>query len=632
MKALLGIAALLALGAIVGFFFFIKGRHDPLAQLAQESVDPRLSIQSPFLNTKPDVRYVGDAKCAECHDSITQKFNKHPMHLTLAEASAKSMPDSFKPEALKPFQFDSLTYTVEQRGDKIVHRQSLRESDGSLRTTFETDVNYTIGSGALGFSFLYQRDGRVMQSPISWYSQRQEWGLSPGYENSSAGFQRPIGGECFNCHGNYAEIRPNTLNHFQLPLASRGYGIGCERCHGPGELHVKYEQEGGLDLAQGTKTIVNPKDNLMAGHLREAVCEQCHLEGVHRVLRRGRDFYDYRPGLPLYSFWSVFVNSNESGEYQAVGQVEQMHESRCYKSSQGSLSCTSCHDPHEVPESKNRVTFFRDRCLQCHAQKGCSVPESIRREKEKEDSCIACHMPRVTSKDIVHAAITNHRVPRKAPESSPDQKSRIARITRNPLMHFHSGQVNDADPDLDRDLGIALANLSAKPLVKDHAMSLLEKATQAHPDDLQAWLSLAEVYGIQDRHAKALETYEKALSLVMDCEIALMGAGGAAAANGNPDQALDYMQRASAVNPYNSYYHCSQARFYAQQKKWEQAAQEARTALDLDFSSFSVHQILIEALVHLGRDAEAERERVTLETIKPQQAKQIREWFRNLNK
>jgi hypothetical protein len=626
MKAVLSIAALLAVGAFVGLCFFLKGRNDSVAPAALESVDPRLSFQSPFLNTKPEVRYVGDAKCAECHDSITQKFGKHPMHQTLAEASSNSMPGCFRPEALKPFQFDGLTYTVEQRGDKIIHRQSLRE-----RTTFETDVNYTIGSGALGFSFLYQRDGRFMQTPVSWYTQRQEWGLSPGYENGSADFQRPISGECLSCHGNYAEIKPNTLNHFQLPLAARGYGVGCERCHGPGELHVKYEQGGGMDPAQGAKTIVNPQDKSTAGHLREAVCEQCHLKGEHRVLRRGRDFYDYRPGLPLYPFWSVFVNSEESGEYQSVGQVEQMHDSRCYKGSQGALSCTSCHDPHEVPEAKNRVSFFRDRCLQCHAEKGCSVPENIRREKEKEDSCMACHMSRVTSKDIVHAAITNHRVPRKAPDSPPNQKSKVAKMTRNPLAHFHSGQMHDADPDLDRDLGIALASISAKPLVKEYAVSLLEKATRAHPDDLQAWLSLAEAYGTQDRHAKALETYERALSLDRDCEIALLGAGGAATANDKLDRALDYLRRASAINPFNAHYHGSQARLYAQQKKWDQVAQEARAALDLDFSDFSVHQVLIEALRNLGKTTEANSALVELETMRPQQAKQIREWFRNLN-
>src|SRR5262249_43887080 len=153
-------------------------------------------------------------------------------------------------------------------------------------------------------------------------------------------------------------------------------------------------------------------------------------------------------------------------------------------------------------------------------------------------------------------------------------------------------------------------------------MSLLEKATQAHPDDLEAWLGLAAVYGTQERHAKAFETYEKALSLEKDCEIALLGASNAAAANGKLDQALDYIQRAAAIIPFNAYYHGSQARFYAQQKKWDKAAQEARAALNLDFSNFSMHQISIEALHHLGKNTAAHRGLVELENAKPQQAKQ----------
>ena len=44
-----------------------------------------------------------------------------------------------------------------------------------------------------------------------------------------------------------------TLNRYEPPIF-QGHAIGCERCHGPGELHAsRGEESAGTDL-----TIVNP--------------------------------------------------------------------------------------------------------------------------------------------------------------------------------------------------------------------------------------------------------------------------------------------------------------------------------------------------------------------------------------
>ena len=51
---------------------------------------------------------------------------------------------------------------------------------------------------------------------------------------------------------------------------------------------------------------------------------------------------------------------------KAVGQVEQMHLSRCFQASAGELGCASCHDPHELPAVDERTTYYRKRCLDCH--------------------------------------------------------------------------------------------------------------------------------------------------------------------------------------------------------------------------------------------------------------------------
>ena len=74
-------------------------------------------------------------------------------------------------------------------------------------------------------------------------------------------------------------------------------------------------------------TIVNPRR--LEPALREAVCQQCHLQGRLRIQRRGREPFDFRPGLPLHLFWSVFVQPPEATrDRKAVTHVEQMMASR----------------------------------------------------------------------------------------------------------------------------------------------------------------------------------------------------------------------------------------------------------------------------------------------------------------
>jgi predicted CXXCH cytochrome family protein len=232
----------------------------------------------------------------------------------------------------------------------------------------EAEVKYALGSGTRGVSYLIEREGRLFQSPISWYRQKNRWDLSPGYERRNYHFDRPIEPQCLSCHANRAEPVPLSINRYEEPIF-RGHAIGCERCHGPGELHVRRpEVVAGRDV-----TIVNPRH--LEPALRAAVCEQCHLLGDHRIERPGRGAFDYRPGLPSIAFFAVYGRASARGN-KAVGHVEQMKASRCFRASRGRLGCTSCHDPHQVPSPAEKAAYFRQQCLACHEQDRCSLPES----------------------------------------------------------------------------------------------------------------------------------------------------------------------------------------------------------------------------------------------------------------
>jgi hypothetical protein len=318
-----------------------------------------------------------------------------------------SPPAEVLPDATgRVFEVGDLAYSVERRDGRVFHRETKRDAAGGTPAVTEAEVRLVVGSGTRGYSFLVQRGDGLFQSPIAWYAQERKWDLPPGYREQNLHFERPITTGCLFCHTNRVEVAKGR------PPVFHGLAIGCERCHGPGALHAgRAERAGGGGRGGGEdRTIVNPAK--LEPALREAVCEQCHFQGTERVERPGHSAFDYRPGLPLGQFLLVLTSRADPGQRaRAVGHVEEMRLSRCFRESGGRLGCISCHDPHERPEPTERVTFYRERCLACHADRGCRLPEAERLARSPDDDCTSCHMPPYPTSNVAHTALTNHTVP-----------------------------------------------------------------------------------------------------------------------------------------------------------------------------------------------------------------------------
>jgi hypothetical protein len=197
---------------------------------------------------------------------------------------------------------------------------------------------------------------------------------------------------CLNCHTTdfYSVIQgvgPEAADH----------SIGCERCHGPGGHHVAAVGAGFPDLAiagLGGATATNQ------------VCADCH--GFHRTEtidepRTSPRWLRY-PSLTLT--WS-----------------------RCYTEGDGTLSCSTCHDPHRNAETS--AARNESQCLSCHVPDtttgSAGSPTSGasgRREDPSRNSlvasgaatpcpinptrdCLDCHMPR-TWVQSTHSFKTDH--------------------------------------------------------------------------------------------------------------------------------------------------------------------------------------------------------------------------------
>ncbi|HXV76769.1 MAG TPA: hypothetical protein VD788_10665 [Candidatus Polarisedimenticolaceae bacterium] len=176
-------------------------------------------------------------------------------------------------------------------------------------------------------------------------------------------------------------------------------GVDCERCHGPGSIHVdRWRSATGSD-GEADPTIVNPRRLPHAE--RMAVCLRCHfgappgLPHEDRAAAAAR-VTEFRPGPFLEGF-------------ATDAQGARLMSSRCYVESGGGVDCLTCHDPHVTVYHDDRPPErFRRACLRCHAADDCTLEPGTRAATRPPDDCTACHMRRAEPEDQAGTHYTDH--------------------------------------------------------------------------------------------------------------------------------------------------------------------------------------------------------------------------------
>lgn len=392
-------------GAVGGFLLFqwlsssppaiAPVRRVPSASQYEHSHPP----VSPFLNTKPDAVYVGSQACLACHPDEHGTYQQTGMGNSLAELDIGQEPAS----STFTHELSGRKYTV-YRKDKQMHHREVLLVDEDEYLLADHPVQYVIGSGNHSRSYLVEVDGFLCESPITWYPSKQDWSVSPGYDTPMTfGFTREVPQKCLFCHAGRTHSVGNSLHRIKFDE----HAIGCERCHGPGSLHVERweSSDAGGDEAID-RTIVNPAH--LSRELADAICHQCHLTTEAYITARGRKTTDFRPGLPLQRFRHYYRARAPESSMRVVGHVDQLMLSRCYLESD-SLTCMTCHNPHAFPAPEQQMKYYRDVCASCHAIDACQVSSETLARKSPANDCVACHMPSSPT-DIPHMAFTHHRI------------------------------------------------------------------------------------------------------------------------------------------------------------------------------------------------------------------------------
>ena len=451
-----------------------------------------------------DEGFVGSLSCADCHREIWERYQRHPMAHSLQPVLEASPVEDYADQVTFRFP-ESRQYSVERLPDRVLHHEIMTDDKGEVVYDQAVEVQYTLGSGKRGRSYLSDRGGLLYLSPIAWYSTAKKWDAAPEYPPlTHPRFGRRATDKCLSCHAGRLSYDRSLPDRYGQPTFLEA-SIGCERCHGPGAGHVRIQASENKPASTGE--IVNPARLGVAA--RADICNQCHLQDDVRILRNGRSNHDFRPGQRLEDVWAVFIGTSQAptgDTARAVNQVHQMRASVCYQNSAGRLECISCHDPHGIPDEASRADFYNARCLNCHREKGCSLPAAERVAPAVAGSCIACHMPPLTASNIPHTSQTDHRIvrPLNAPLARPHRELQLfdGSETRLPPDEVERarGLVELMDP-VNRPDADAVARLLAS----------LSPIASRFPDDVDVLEALGILSMYQNRPDEAERHWRQAL-------------------------------------------------------------------------------------------------------------------------
>jgi Cytochrome c3 len=319
--------------------------------------------------------FVGVAECAKCHSTEAARQLTTPM----ARASTPA------PNAEILREHDRLARDLPPYRYEITrtdYASSYSVSDGT--NSISEPLAWAFGIAHKGQTYIYQHNGLLYESRLSFYKTLQGLDLTTGHSSATPDDLEAVLGRrladdeahrCFGCH-----TTGSTLSG-RFDTAHATPGVTCEQCHGPGANHVNAIKTGKIEESQ--RAILNPRRlNPIAS---VDFCGACHRT------------------------WADVLQAGTTGVANVRFQPYRLENSKCWHHGDARLTCIACHNPHQ--QLVEDAGAYDEKCLSCHNTKkgerlqnhpGSACPVSTK-------NCVTCHMPKVEIPSM-HAPFTDHRI------------------------------------------------------------------------------------------------------------------------------------------------------------------------------------------------------------------------------
>ena len=508
---------------------------------------------SEFRNTAPGVHYVGSKVCRGCHAAIYETFSKTDMGNSMFPPGRLSeLGWLTQPVDLYNEKHDR-HYQIFSRDAKVYQSEYGVDEKGQETFRHTEELEFVIGTGENGATPIVKRGDYLFQAPLSYYSAKKAWDLSPNYEVKDMGFSLPVTSDCIGCHsGRTQPVRGREGLYEDPPVLEAA--VTCENCHGPGELHLQERLKRAPVSGTIDRSIVNPAK--LSPWLADNICMSCH-EGDIRALQSGKSEGDFRPGTPLNDT-VVIVKAPIDARAEQSPLLEHYYSmtlSKCYRGSKGKLGCQSCHDPHVQPARDDAPQYFRGRCLACHTEKSCTFDLQQRLAQKPADACSNCHMPRQPALTVAHSTLTDHRILRAPGEPYPESALKES-LPGTGFIH-----VNAVPGKPDSIAPVQLLRAYRQELIRGHlefknyyfsTLDRLAKAGNRDPFVLSALAQKASSDGdLAAATAYARQVVDRGSTLAYDYLLL----DGLLARSGNMQASIDVLQKGLALAPYNNQFY-----------------------------------------------------------------------------
>ncbi len=515
-----------------------------------------------FQNAAPGVRYVGSKMCKGCHSVIYQQYSRTDMaHSTFLPGNILDMGWLDKPVDLYSDKVNR-HYQVFARDSKVYQSEYGLDEQGREVFRHTEELAYMVGSGVNGDTPIVRRGDYLFEAPLSYYAATKSWGLSPNFEVQDLGFNLPIKADCIGCHAGRTQPELGREGLYRDPPVTE-LAVGCENCHGPGELHVNQRLAGAPMPRPVDRSIVNPAK--LPPWLADNICMSCH-EGDIRALQPGKVDSDFRPGIPLNDTVAILKAPIDPrpAESPLLEHYYSMTLSQCYRGSGGKFGCQNCHDPHFQPSHDQAPEYFRGKCLQCHTEKSCTFDLQTRLAQKPADACSNCHMPKRAALTVSHSSLTDHRILRTAGEAYLDVAFQPS-LPGTGFIH-----VNAAPGKPDHVPPVTLLKAYRQELIRSHLefrdyyFALLDRLSKSGNKDPFVLSAIAQKAGSDGDLPKAIRYAQQVIEQGPASDSDYLLLDGFLARSGSLEASVAVLKQAISIAPYsNALYENLAARQFA---------------------------------------------------------------------